>query len=145
MSLVDFAKDELTRAGFFDKDSDYEGALGDAVMKMIEQFADEGHSGFSAMAAVSIFKRLASYEPLSPLTGEADEWTEVGKQNGSPLYQSKRCPRVFREGDSYAYDLDGKVFREPSGVCFTSSESRVPVTFPYTPKTEYVDVPERDE
>jgi hypothetical protein len=137
MSLTDFAKDELTRAGLFDKDSDYGGMLGEAVMKMMEVFAAEGHSGFSANMAISIFSKVARFEPLTPLTGEDDEWHEVGEG----MFQNKRCPHVFKDAERGAYDGNGRVFREPSGVCFTSSESSVPVTFPYTPTTEYVDVP----
>ena len=38
------------------------------------------------------------------------------------------------------YDMDGRVFREPNGTCYTSRNSRVDITFPYTPTTEYVDV-----
>jgi len=145
MALVEFARDELARAGLFDKDSDYGGMMGEAVMKMIEQFADEGHSGFSAGMAISAFERLAKFEPLSPLTGDDDEWVEVGTQNGKPLYQNKRCGHVFREGKDFAYDIEGRVFREPSGACFTSYDSRIEVAFPYTPKREYVDVPGREE
>ena len=137
MSLVSFAKDELTRAGLFDKDSDYGGMLGDGILKMIEAFADEGHSGFSAGMAISIFSRLARFEPLSPLTGADDEWTEVG----TGVFQNRRCSTVFKD-ETGAYDIDGRVFREPSGACYTSRDSRVPVVFPYTPTTEYVDVDE---
>lgn len=139
MSLQTFAKDELSRIGAFDKDSMYGGMLGDAVMKMIDVFAEEGHSGYSANMAISLFERVARFEPLTPLTGDDDEWNEVGEGE----YQNRRCSHVFKGADGRAYDIDGKVFREPSGACFTSSESRVYVTFPYTPKREYVDVPER--
>jgi hypothetical protein len=38
------------------------------------------------------------------------------------------------------YDSEGIIFREPNGVCYTSIDSRVPVVFPYTPKSKYVDV-----
>lgn len=141
MSIVDFAKDELQRAGLFDEGSDYGGMLGTAVLKMIEQFAEEGHSGFSASMAISAFQRLARYEPLTPLTGEDDEWMEIGDHGEGTMYQNRRCGRVFKREDGTAYDIDGRVFREPSGVCFTNIESRTPVTFPYTPTTEYVDVP----
>lgn len=140
MRLLDFARDELKRAGLFDKGSDYDGMLGDAVMKMLEQFSDEGHSGASAAMAVSIFSKLARYEPLSPLTGEDDEWDEPYTDDGT--CQNKRCPHVFRRGDGSAYDSTGRVFREPNGVCFTGSGSRVDIEFPYTPNVEYVDVPE---
>ncbi|RWL14861.1 MAG: hypothetical protein EOR57_31440 [Mesorhizobium sp.] len=136
MSLQDFARDELTRAGLFDEDSDYGGMLGESVMKMIDVFADEGHSGFSAGMAISIFKKVASYEPLTPLTGEDDEWVD----HGGGSFQNKRCSHVFKDNGN-AYDIQGRIFREPDGVCFTSRASHVPVTFPYTPTSEYVDVP----
>ena len=142
MSLLDFARDELTRAGLFGKDSDYGGMMGDAVMKMLEQFSDEGHSGTSASMAVSIFSRLARYEPLSPLTGADDEWGEPYSYDGT--CQNKRCPHVFKRGDGSAYDSRGRVFREPNGACFTSSDSRTEIQFPYTPRVEYVDVPASD-
>lgn len=134
-NLEAFARDELQRAGLFDKDSDYGGMMGDAIMKMVKMFADEGHSGFSANMAISLFERVARFEPLTPLTGEGAEWVEVG----GGVFQNKRCPHVFKENGE-AYDSTGRVFRLPNGSCYTGRGSRVPITFPYRPKTEYVDV-----
>ena len=128
------ARTELERAGMFKADSDYGGMLGPAIMKMCEVFASEGHSGGSAAISAQIFNLLAKYEPLTPLTGEADEWNEIGEG----VFQNRRCSRVFKENGE-AYDINGKVFREPNGASYTSRESRVPVTFPYTPRTEFVD------
>lgn len=136
-NLEAFAESELRRAGMFDKDSDYGGMMGDAVLKMIRLFAEEGHSGFSANMAVNLFERLARFEPLTPLTGSDDEWMEVS----DGCWQNVRCSHVFKDADGKAYDTQGKVFREPSGSCFTSFDSRVYLTFPYIPKIEYVDVP----
>lgn len=136
MGIREFAKAELEKAGFFDTESMYGGMLGEAVMKMVDVFADEGHSGMSASIAIQAFERVARYEPLTPLTGEDDEWHEVG----DGCFQNKRCSHVFKENGN-AYDSEGRIFREPSGACFTSRDSRVPVTFPYTPKREYVDRP----
>lgn len=147
MSLLEHARTELQIAGLFDPDSDYGGMLGEAVMRLMETFSGEGHSGFSAGMAIGIFEKLARYEPLTPLTGADDEWVEVAEEQLSPtetapLFQNKRCSRVFKAGGN-AWDIDGRIFREPSGICFTSRDSRVPVTFPYTPTREYVDVGER--
>lgn len=134
-NLTDHARYELQRAGYFDKDSDYGGMLGEAVMKMIEAFAEEGHSGMSASIAVSLFTKLARFEPITPLTGEDDEWHEC-----SPgTFQNRRCSRVFRS-DGETYDSQGRVFEEPDGCRYTSRDSRVPVTFPYVPTTEIVKV-----
>ncbi len=124
----------------FDKDSDYGGMMGHAVMKMIKQFSEEGHSGFSASIAIGLFEKLARFEPLTPLTGEDDEWDNVSQISDDPLFQNKRCPHVFKDKDGTAYDIVGKIFRHADGVCFTNRKSRVPVTFPYVPKREYVDV-----
>ena len=137
-NLETYAESELKRAGYFDKNSDYGGMMGDAVLKLVKVFADEGHSGFSANMAISLFKRIVSFEPLTPLTGEDDEWMETGDGE----YQNVRCSHVFKS-KGITYDASGRVFREPSGTCFTGRGSSVNVTFPYTPKVEYVDVPER--
>jgi hypothetical protein len=56
------------------------------------------------------------------------------------MWQNNRCCHVFKDNAGNAYDIDGKIFREPDGACYTSRDSRVPVTFPYTPVREYVDV-----
>jgi hypothetical protein len=138
-NLETFAKSELERAGMFSPDSDYSGMMGDAVMKMVKLFADEGHSGFSASLAINLFERVARFEPLTPLTGTDDEWMEIGEGE----YQNVRCSHVFKNKDG-AYDIQGRVFREPGGSCYTNFDSRVAVTFPYTPKIEYVDVPDKD-
>tara|TARA_R110000868_G_scaffold152621_5_gene377777 strand:+ start:807 stop:1214 length:408 start_codon:yes stop_codon:yes gene_type:complete len=135
MSLVDHARKELEIAGFFDKDSDYGGMLGEAVMKMVELFAEEGHSGYSAGMAISLFKTVASYDPLTPLTGSDDEWVEIADNK----YQNNRCSHVFKDGNQ-AYDIDAVIFREKDGGTFTSRDSRRDVEFPYVPKREYVDV-----
>ena len=88
--------------------------------------------------AVTLFEKVARFEPLTPLNGDEDEWNEVGEG----VFQNRRCDRVFKEKGG-AYDSEGKIFREPDGDCFTSIDSHVPVTFPYTPKREYVDVPKQ--
>jgi hypothetical protein len=135
MALIEFAKAELAliRGGEPDEMQD---AIEKCVLDLIALFADQGHSGSSASYVTGIVEKLMRFEPLTPLTGADDEWCEVT----SDTFQNKRCPHVFKENGE-AYDIDGVVFREPSGACFTSRDSRVPVTFPYVPKTEYRDVP----
>lgn len=106
-------------------------------------FQLEGHSGGSAPIAIGWIGRALSWQPIAPLTGENDEWVEVGLEfSGKPLWQNRRCPRVFKEEDSGAWDYQGRVFRHSDGTSFINKDSRVPVTFPYHPKTEYVDVGE---
>lgn len=112
-------------------------AMNLALREIVFVFGSQGHSGFSAGYATSALEKLLRFEPLRPLTGEPDEWTEI-----DPGYwQNNRCSRVFKDTDGRAYDTEGRVFCEPDGGCYTGIDSRVYITFPYRPKTEYVDVP----
>ena len=63
-NLESHAKEELTRVGLFDKDSDYNGMLGDAVLELITVFANQGHSGMSAQMTRELFYKLSGFEKL---------------------------------------------------------------------------------
>lgn len=133
--LEAYARMELDKVGAFSEDGDFYGGMtGNAVMELVKVFSSQGHSGMSAPLVLKLFSTVASWKPLSALQGTDDEWTEIS----DGLYQNKRCSRVFK-GPEGAYDMGGKVFRDPDGCCYTNRDSRVAVTFPYTPKTEYVD------
>jgi hypothetical protein len=126
-ALLAHAKNELDIIG-------EHGPMRKHLLTMVETFSDEGHSGFSASYAVSALEKLLRFEPLKPLTGDDGEWMEVGEG----MEQNIRCSRVFRENGK-VYDIEGFVFRDPDGSCYTNGESRRDVVFPYTPKTEIVD------
>ena len=135
MSLTEFAKQELEAAGLFDKDSDYGGMLGEAVLDLIETFSEQGHSGASAAMTASLFNKLSRFEPIRPLTGADDEWVKVS----DGLFQNKHCSRVFKDTKrGETYDIEGYVFTDRAGCSYTCSLSHKPVTFPYTPTTRYV-------
>lgn len=114
--LVNHSKTELTKAGLFDKDSDYNGLIGDAVLELIKTFANQGHSGFSAGWVTELFGKLSRYETLTPLT--EDDWydvTEQGSPNGTTLYQSTRNPAAFctdPKDKKTWYHVDGKKLLE---------------------------------
>ena len=137
MSIEKFARRELEITGWFKEDGMYDGMIGPSVMRLIEVFAAEGHSGLSANIAISLFERVARQEPLSPLSGEDHEWNEV--EPG--LYQNNRCSHVFKK-DGCAYDINGRIFRRSNGVTYTNRDSHVDVEFPYTPCCVWVDVDE---
>lgn len=144
-NLVPYARRELELAGWFKKDGFYDDMVGHAVVDMIKLFAMEGHSGGSAPLCMNLAKQVGLFQPLTPLTGADDEWVDHGEGLGRARYQNKRCSHVFKGEDGEAYDIQGRIFREPSGATYTGSGSRVPVTFPYTPTSEIVDVtPEAD-
>jgi len=136
-NLETYARRELELAGWFDKDGFYGDMMGHAVMRMMREFSDEGHSGTSAHISSALFKSLSRFRPLTPLTGADDEWIEVS----SGLWQNNRCSTVFKDADGSAYDIDGIVWEDEQGIRFTNKDSRVEVTFPYEPDTEYRKVP----
>jgi NTP pyrophosphatase (non-canonical NTP hydrolase) len=149
-NVISWAKNELELAGYFETDGLYGDLLGNAVLGMIEHFAEQGHSGMSANAAAAIFDRLVHHLPLTPLTGADDEWVEIAEDgDGSVTLQNKRCSSVFKiinrtetgaVGEHFeAYDQDGYVFQSrEDGSRFTSVESRKPIEFPYTPTAPVV-------
>ena len=146
MSLLTHAVSELDRLGLKEGD-DIDGMMRKHILHMVNEFADEGHSGFSASYAISCLKRLLEFKPLTPLTGEDSEWNNVSEygHDGTVLYQNKRFSSVFKD-ENGAYNIDGKVlwnwYKDEDGApyksYYTSKDSRVPVTFPY-------EVPERPE
>lgn len=70
--LVDDAKRNLKNSGMFDEDSDYDGMLGKAVLELIELFAEQGHSGASAMLTLELFDQVARRKPLTANAWDAE-------------------------------------------------------------------------
>jgi hypothetical protein len=137
-NLVDHAKKELA---FLNNGDEMNQAMYNHLLHMVNEFAKEGHSGFSASYARNHLEKLLRFEPIGPLTGEPNEWNHIADN----LWQNNRCSRVFMDSQGTAWDIEGKVFVELNGAAFTSSESQVPVEFPHTPQTEYVYVKEAPE
>ena len=103
-NLVDHAKIELELAGLFDKDSDYGGALGKSILKVVVVFSKAGHSGFSASMSVSILEKLLRFQNLTPLRKE--DFVEVSggwSTKKNPVFQCKRCSEMFLSKDKKGY------------------------------------------
>lgn len=143
---------EFKAAGWIDENGKFidemQEAICNHVLKLLDVFDGEGHSGSSAPYTINLFSKLAAFEPIAPITGEDWEWNEAS----TGVYQNKRCSHVFKQADRFngqAYDIDGKIFWEwykdedgkPFKSYYTGSGSFVPITFPYVPKREYVFVP----
>jgi hypothetical protein len=161
MGLIEHAKLELEMAGLFSKEGDfYEGMTGKAVMELIEVFSKQGHSGMSAPIVTDLFRKLANYEPLQPITGKDEEWGDVRDLgDGRSWYQNKRCSALFKDGkDGRPYYIDAIVKRDQRGITWSGMawlneedwlngdrtkmiDKRGYVkSFPFTPKTFYIDV-----
>lgn len=117
-NLTMHARRELELAGLFDKDSDYGGMMGPAVMNMIYVFASEGHSGFSAHWALGLFEKVASFQNLTPITSNSEEWCEVSEN----LWQCRRDSRLFSHNGGktwYNYEDCAYRYRDKNGATFT--------------------------
>ena len=112
------------------------------LVDVIEVIASQGHSGFSGAYLIKYLTPLLKKEPITPLTGEEDEWAKVDEDT----YQNKRCGRVFKRSETgVAFDIDARVYYETK-IDEHGKEHRAyfiraphePITFPYTPTTTYV-------
>ena len=151
-NMLRWAEEELRFAGYDINDPE-DGPnkwLAEGTLGLLKVFSDQGHSGMSAPYAVALFEKLAMWKPITPLTGNDDEWNEVGEN----VWQSRRNSEVFKEEDGQAYWIDGRVFwswatypdiddGKPFKSYYTSRDSRVNVEFPWVQpdKPEYVFVP----
>jgi len=138
-NLIAHAKEELARLrGPNDEPDEMQDAVEANVLKIVEAFADGGHSGSSAAYTLAIVKKVLAFEPVTPLTGDDDEWGHVS-DDPDMTHQNKRCPHVFRRADGTAYDSNAIVFRDPDGSTWSNGDSRQDITFPYRPETKIVD------
>jgi hypothetical protein len=124
MNIQEFAIHELDLADITDKNPDIYPFLRTAVLDMIIAFGKAGHSGGSAAQTIAIINRILKFEPLTPLSGNDDEWLDCsdvyGKSDGS-IFQNIRCPYVFKNDLGHAWVLD------------VNTAAQRPITFPYMP------------
>lgn len=134
-----YAKEELAllRKKGGNEPDEMQDAIEANVLGIVREFSSAGHSGGSAPYTIGMLEKLLMFRPITPLTGEDDEWFEVGDQP-DVRWQNTRCPTVFKQQDGSAYDIEAVIKRYPDGWC--SSNGRTPITFPYTPATTYLDV-----
>jgi hypothetical protein len=133
MSLVEYARAELERANV-------EEDVRPSLLAAVEAFAEYGHSGGSAAVCIQILHDLLQFKPLTPLTGEDDEWMDVAEYGakGGVLWQNKRRSTVFKDAEG-AYDID-VIKHYPNGETTSGcpDEGWPRITFPYTPQTAHV-------
>lgn len=89
MSLLEYAKKELSLAGLYDN----HGLVARAVEQLVNVFSAQGHSGLSANIVLYLFNEVAHYRPLTDLTNDPSKWNQVDKE----MWQSSRIPRVVYE------------------------------------------------
>jgi hypothetical protein len=98
VSLVEHARRELT---IFGEDPE----TIDAVVSIVQAFADTGPSGGSAPYLIAYLEKLLRFEPLTPLTNDPAEWIDRSDISGYPVWQSNRDGRAFSEDGGKTYWL----------------------------------------
>lgn len=137
-----------------EEDAEYGIACYKSALKAFRSLLEDGHSGMSISITRQILNQLLLGEPLSPITGEDDEWEDVSYEGMAEgvikEYQNKRMGSLFK----YVY-ADGTVkYSDVQRVtCYESSHddthggvpfhngfiNRIidevkPITLPYVPQ-----------
>jgi len=136
MSIIEYAKRELSRVGLYPSDDEIQNHINDNILELLEVFSKQGHSGSSGNYCLNVFNKLVRQEPLGPLLGTEDEWNEVGEDK----LQNKFCSTVFKEkSTNKAYWIEGRIFKDKDGCHFTNGDSHIEITFPWTkPESEII-------
>lgn len=77
------------------------------LCRVVQAFADMGHSGGSAPHAITYLERLLKYQPLSDLTDDPSEWIDRHAEGlfPTPFWQSKRNPEAMSTDGGATYYL----------------------------------------
>lgn len=73
-----------------------------SVIKMVQAFADYGHSGGSASVVIPMVNRLLQFQPLTPLTDNPREWSDVDSLSPG-TWQSVRQSEAFSHDGGRTY------------------------------------------
>lgn len=119
MSAKDFARSEMTLAGFSESEIT-------TMQQILALFFGAWDSGGAVWAMAPVLQRLVAQKFLTPLTGDDAEWMDVSEYSGEPMWQNRRCSTVFKNSER-AYDID--------------AEGRPSITFPYWPDKSDVSSP----
>ena len=154
-NLVNHAKAEFKALGYIPLDEEQEDGpnkwIQENVMQLIEVFSKQGHSGSSAPFCINYFKKLAAFDPLSPLKFDDSEWNNAIDKN---VFQNNRLSSVFKDGkDGTPYYINAIVWKNEKGLTYTghaldskgnSIGSSQIIKMPFKPKTFYIDVIEEE-
>jgi hypothetical protein len=77
------------------------------ICRVVQAFADMGHSGSSAHATTQYLERLLRFQPLTDLTNDPGEWIDRHAEGltQSPLWQSRRNSEAFSTDGGKTYYL----------------------------------------
>jgi len=154
-NLIEHAKYEFLKLGYKpieDCEDDPNKWIQENVLALLEVFSKQGHSGGSAPYTIDMFKKLASFEPISPILCTDDEWSNISSAGAfNDTYQNIRCYSIFKDGiNGKPHYIDAIVWRNQNGNQYTGNNVRNSknekihssqnIKIPFYPKTFYIDV-----
>jgi hypothetical protein len=127
------------------------------ILALCEAFGRSGQSGGSAPYTASAISRtlnkLLLHIPVAEITGNDYEWVDIREMMGETMWQNSRCSGLFKSPNGQCSYTDAIVWSgEESWDTFHGSvyaddkdfelirSSQYVKSFPFTPKTFYVDV-----
>ena len=128
------------------------------IIALCAAFGNSGQSGgsapYTASALSQAVKKLCLQQNITPLTGEDDEWNDIGDLDKG-TYQNNRLSSVFKEGkNGNAYYLGAITWKTQKGSTWRgtaktkdgkSITSRQYIkSFPFKPQEFVIDVIEKE-
>lgn len=110
------------------------------AQELVDLLASKALGGGSDSLTTDLFRKLVCGEILTPLTGEAEEWKDVGDVKTN-VYQNIRYPWVFKN-NTEAWDTNAVWLEGPDGVQYRDGVHIHSIKFPYTPTTTIIQVDE---
>lgn len=79
----------------------------EGILKVIQAFADMGHSGGSASFAIPLINALLQFKNLSPLTDDPEEWMHISEDiaTNDNTWQNRRNSEAFSNDGGKTYYL----------------------------------------
>jgi hypothetical protein len=103
MNLHDHAVNELSR---LDDGSEEQAEVNKDILKIVDDFSSQGHSGFSASYTLNLLTRLLKFYPIKPITNSEDEWGKWQGPEGNKSRQACRYSALFQNEDGSVYDIN---------------------------------------
>lgn len=145
--MSDWARKEVEL--FTKQNGCYDSSCARSALKAYMSLVKDGHSGSSISTTKSILVRLIEGKPLSPITEDDFNYSEVSglsRQEGEKVYQCPRMSslfkRVFPDGKVEYNDIDRSVGVEGdnnwtyhSGLIDRIINEKYPISLPYFPSS----------
>lgn len=133
------------------EDYKYTEAVLNAALEVYNVLMEQGHSGMSYNYTCRVLKDLLDRKPLTPITGEDDEWSDKEtRQDGTACQQNLRRSSLFKstfpDGTIKYSDVDRVRSAEvgthdycwSSGISTRVVDELFPITFPYYPEGTFL-------